>query len=300
MSLAREQRRMQLVFAAIALVAIAFTRVRALEALVPGSIYPLHAISTTPRGGAARIETSAGARFVDVSARIETQSMVLFALDNANTTFELDARYTIRPPCGEAFLVDGEHGVPSARVGFGLAFDGRARCVAAFTLDAAAAARVARELGIPRQERQPLGEAVVGAFRPSQSVYRRGAGVDIVFAFENPSSAPMAHRIDPGHSPRMYDPLFSFVVRRDGQPVSRRNRGGYGGITRIVPVMPGATGELRASLGNWVSLEPGAYEVQCAHEMTFAREGVNPVTDDAHRGAIWVRRFEGVVRFAIR
>jgi hypothetical protein len=241
------------------------------------------------------VETPSGARFVRVGAAVSLDEVALFATDNENTRYQLFVRYPKTRPCGHTVIRLRERMFASS--GFGE--DDRA-CSASFVLDAAMTGEAARVFAVSRRDRAPIGERVTGSFRTNQSTYDAGAAIEITLDITNPSNAPAVVRVEGGRDRGARDNRFAFEVTRDGTPVAPVEMPDFGGISYPVPLSPGETTTLRASLGAWASLTtPGTYEVRARYETELL-----PPDRDRAPGAPaplpWSRTFTGILRFTVR
>ncbi|HJL19383.1 MAG TPA: hypothetical protein RMH99_27200 [Sandaracinaceae bacterium LLY-WYZ-13_1] len=224
--------------------------------------------------------------------RIRPRRAVVYATDNTNRRHHVDVRH--RPPCGDGVLRLGADAVISESRG-----GDSQGCSLGFTLDSVLAARAASVLGVPRQDRRPIGARVRGAFRAPSRV-PAGAPVTIELVLENPSGASAVQHQVGGRNRGPRNNRFDFAVRRDGRPVARADAFDLGGITGFVELAPGERYTVSAELGRWADVTvPGRYVVECAFETDFAPVGIRPF-EHAHLGDRWTRTFRGTVRFEVR
>lgn len=258
-------------------------------------VYVLRVLTDVPGRGRSRVETPRGPRYADVGPKVVPEAATLFAVDNTNTRFQLFVRAARARACGEGILRLHDRFFPTTSYG-----GDASGCTYAFELDSTWASLASLGLHVPRQDRNPHGEQVTATFAASSARYERGQRVEVAITITNPIGAPTVGRVQGGRQRGPRDNQFAFVVRRDGQALPIREGPDFGGPMGIVPMAPGARAVLVAELAAWADVSvPGTYEVDCAYETSFAPEGVSPF-EDAHRGAIWDRRFTGTVRFVVR
>jgi hypothetical protein len=240
--------------------------------------------------------TSRGVEWATLGPVVRPKRTVLFSEDNANTRFQLLVEF----PSGGHRCVDGAVVLGTSAVSSnGYGSNGR-DCSLSFQLDATLATSAARVMRVARQDRRPAGVRVQGTFAPSAAVYRAGQLVEIVLTLQNPVGAPRVLRHQGGRQRGPRDNQFSFRITRDGQPVPEVPGMDFGGLGGAAPFDPGQSAQLRAPLDRWGDVSrPGHYVVECAYETQFSPDGARPY-DDADRGAIWDRSFQGRITFDVR
>jgi hypothetical protein len=246
----------------------------------------------TPQLGAVRVDVGFEAgRFAERGAPITPDRVVVYARDNANTRFALDARHPA--PCGSALLILG--GRVIAGNSHGRDDNG---CSAHLELGLEDASRAARFFGVPRQDRHPIGEHLIGSFATSKRRYAVGETVEVTVTLRNPGMPVRWQRGGRNRGPR--DDQFDFVVRRNGHVVPRIEAYNFGGLSTYRPLATGESATVSTALAPFADLAaPGRYEVECRYETVLVPTDRDP-HDDGSRGAAWDRAFVGVVHFEIR
>lgn len=232
---------------------------------------------------------------VRVGAALRPSVALVHAIDNQNSRYQLIARYPRRPECpqlalrlGGRWQLNESHGHDAQH------------CDGAFVLDPAQASAAAALLGVPRQDRSPIGERVVATFSASARAYAPGAAIEIAIRFNNPRGAPAVSWQRGGRNRGPRDNQFSFQIFRDGQPLTPIEAHDFGGLSTFEALPPSGTAEVRTPLAPWGDVSvPGRYEVRCSYQTSFVPLDADPY-GPASRGRIWDRRFEGSVRFEVR
>jgi hypothetical protein len=232
--------------------------------------------------------------FMQDGSPIANLHPLIYSDSNANDRYQLWARWPRPQGCGPLRLVLG--GTPIDSLSHGHDAD---HCSSSLELTQAQATQAASVLGVTRQDRSAIAEQVRARFRTAQT-YAAGEVIFVSIAIENPSDAPDVARHRGGRNRGPRDNQWDFRIRRDGRPVRRIEAPDFGGLSTYEPHAPGTTARLRAPLASWGDVsQPGSYVVHCSYETSFVPAGIDPYTD-AHRGAVWDRRFEGVVRFTVQ
>jgi hypothetical protein len=260
-------------------------------------VYRIVSTSDTPMpGGVAVTSRPASSPPLWVRARrLRGARVVLYAIDNANAQYQLWVRSARRADCGRGLLRLGPHAIASN--GWG---SDDTSCSVSFVIDKRMADLAAACFSIPRQDRHVIGRDLRGAFAPARRVIRRGEDLEVVLSIHNPASAPAVMRFVGGRQRGPRNNRFSFTVERDGHPVTIIDAMDFGGLGGFQEAPPGSTGEVREHLSRWADISaPGHYVVQCRYETELAPGGIDTF-DDAHRGKVWDRVFEGEIRFTVR
>jgi hypothetical protein len=267
----------------------------AAQLLPSDGVYFTSAEFDQPSPGALAAAGRQGSRWFTLGSRVRPSRVVLSSEDNHNTRYALLVESPARGACGEGVVRLGTTTLVSDSYG-----GGGGACTLSFELTPAMATAAARALGVPRQDRRPAGDHVVGTFGATQAVYRRGQPVEIVLTLANPVGAPRTQRHYGGRQRGPRDNQFSFTITRNGRPVEPLLGYDFGGRSTYAPLDPGGQVEIRAPLDRWGNLAArGHYVVQCRYETEFSPDGSHP-SEDHQRGAVWDRVFQGTVTFDVR
>jgi hypothetical protein len=221
--------------------------------------------------------------------------VVLYSIDNANAQYQLWVRSPRRRQCRQGLLRLGTHAIASN--GWG---SDDTSCSVSFVIDKQTADLAAAHFSIPRQDRHVIGRDLRGVFRPVRRTIRSGEDVEVVLTIHNPTGAPAVMRYVGGRQRGARNNRFSFEVERDGHPVDPIEAWDFGGLGGFREQPAGSTGEVREHVSRWANISPpGNYVVRCRYETELAPSGVDTF-DDAHRGEVWDRAFEGEIRFTVR
>jgi len=220
---------------------------------------------------------------------------ILYATDNGNTRYQIYFRSPRRPQCGRALLRLGAHAIASN----GWGHDDES-CSVSFELDRPLADLAAAHFSIPRQDRHAIGRDLRGAFVVGSRSVRSGDDVEVTLSIHNPPGAPPIMRYVGGRQRGPRNNRFTFVIQRDGRTIASIDAPDFGGLGGFTEQASGTTGEVREHLSRWGDISvPGRYVVKCRYDTELAPAGVDAF-DDANRGKVWDRAFEGVIRFTVR
>jgi len=259
----------------------------------PDGVYTTTAVYESRHTGAVAATRQEARYWVAVGVPVTASRATLTAEDNANSKYQLFFAYPGSAPCKQGLAVFGGVALLSESNG-----SSPGTCDLSFYLDAQQATAAARVLGIPRKDRHPAGERVVGTFAPSQSSYERGQKVEVVLTLENPADAPRVNRRSGGSSRGPRDNQFWFAITRDGREVPKLEADDYGGWEGKSPLDAGARVTLRAPLASWGDVNvPGKYSVECRYRVDFSPIDVAPEDELAAR---WSRDFTGAITFEVR
>jgi hypothetical protein len=224
--------------------------------------------------------------------KIRPGRALLFADDNANTRFQLIVSHY--DP--EITLFDAGELVVGGTV---IRMTGPSS-VLYWTLGPDNANKAAGLLNVPRQDRHPVADMVVGTFAPTQKTYTAGQAVEVVLTLSNPAEAPAVKFTAGGHQRGPRNNQFSFALTRDGSAVPPITAYDFGGIATMPTLNPGGKAEPRTPLAGWGDVTVrGHYVVQCRWESAFSPDDVDPY-DEHHRGDIWDKAFVGTISFDVR
>ena len=270
-----------------------------------------------------------GATYLVPGARLTPSRVSIAARDNANTLYDVDARYvrtTRGGSCERGLLRLG------ARTYLALGWGGDDQeCSLHFELDPSEAQRAAALFHTTRQDRHPIGEHVVGVFTlappassgatsPSPGAqissgpasrgrasrapgaiprYAVGEPIEVVLTLTSPAGSPPVAWQRGGENRGPRDDQFDFVLTRDGQPVAPIEAMNFGGLSFMDELVASDHDEARTPLAPWADVtQPGHYEVTCSFHTVFAPAGVSPF-EPTTRGQAWDRTFTGTVSFDV-
>jgi len=217
------------------------------------------------------------------------RSQVLASTDNANRTYAFTVSYRMtRCPPNTVLIAGGSPApAPSSSIGHG-------ECRYDFTVDRAAADRIALAFRVARQDRSSIATRVVGRFSTARTAYRRGEPIDVRVTMTNPTGAAAVQR-EVGCN------RFTFVIYRDGHRVAELAPAAQACPVGFTPHASGASAEDSVDVRAWGNIDaPGRYRFECRYTTRFALPGAATYGSRDGSARVWDRVFTGSVVVDVR
>ena len=157
-----------------------------------------------------------------------------------------------------------------------------------FTLDRAAARRIADAFGLHIHERTKLDDGLRYSWRfPPKASMDKTSPIPVVLRIENAGKTAVGVTLG-GRQRGARDNQFVFVISRNGKPVAIKDAPDFGGISTISKLEPGKHLERTcADLRAWADLDlPGYYTIEARFETELSKDGKFPTTA-AERAETW-------------
>ena len=139
-----------------------------------------------------------------------------------------------------------------------------------YEVDRATADELCAAWRITRGDRVPLGDGLVGAWRPRAQPFLRGQPMELVLAVSQTSATPVAMTLG-GRQRGARDNRFAFTVSRGGLVLPIIDAPDFGGIMTYRVMARGDQVELVADLRAWATIDqPGRYKVTCRHAVELS------------------------------
>ena len=157
-----------------------------------------------------------------------------------------------------------------------------------FTLDRAAARRIADAFGIAVHERTKLDDGVRYSWRiPPKATMDKTAPIPIVLRIENTGKAVVGVQLG-GRQRGARDNQFVFSIARNGKPVAIKDAPDFGGRSTIGKLEPGKHLDVTCpDLRAWADLDlPGYYTIDARWESELVKDARFSTTA-AERADVW-------------
>lgn len=157
-----------------------------------------------------------------------------------------------------------------------------------FTLDRAAARRVADAFGIAVHERTKLDDGLRYTWRiPPKATMDKTAAIPVVLRIDNAGKTTVGVQLG-GRQRGARDNQFVFAITRNGKPVAIKDAPDFGGISTVAKLEPGKHLEVKCpDLRAWADLDlPGYYAIEARWESELSKDGKMSSTA-AERANIW-------------
>ncbi|MBZ5708583.1 hypothetical protein [Nannocystis pusilla] len=247
-----------------------------------------------PRGRLA-VTTSRGERAA-LSRRVRTRHPRVFSIANANDRYSVWLEGSGAATRAQFLVLPDGTAAPASSWGPGGGSGGTDTVT--FQVDAASARGLAALWGVPVRDRSPLGQGLIGRWRPRKRPFKAGEPIEIELVIEN-TDARAAHVSVGGRQRGPRDNRFEFEVRRGDTKLPKIEAHDFGGPMTYAKVVPGAPITLAVDLRAWAALERGTYQVACRHGVELVVDPTNGAGWPDHAHELWQLELSGAVEVQI-
>lgn len=234
---------------------------------VGGAFGPRRGVEVPVHGGAG------GSGTAWLRRRLQPGDPVLISIANDNSSYGYVAQLRALWGTAPYLVVDG--------VAYAASTSGRWRPGIWAPIPRTAADRLAAT-GVPRRDREPLGQGLVGQFSAAPA----SLGAPIPIVLELAHHGPPVELVLGGRQRGARNNRFDLVVSLGDRVLPRIEAPDFGGVSTTILLEEGDTHHWSVDLRDWATiLEPGVYTVRATYRGELHRPGEPWGTEQLHR--VW-------------